>query len=141
MNQPLCPWCGGLTSLNKKLCHGCHERAVGVTDLTPEEVDSLPYGVIKLDTEGTILAFNAAEAERSACLARDVVGRNFFRDIAPCAAVKEYEGRFRELVNSDKPSAEFSFVYPFPQGAARVHIVMARAHESWIFIVSKEAVA
>jgi photoactive yellow protein len=136
-----CPWCGESVDQQRKLCPACYRQAVNVAAVPPEEFDSLPYGIIELDETGKIIAFNKVEEDRSPCLAGDVIGLNFFREVAPCTQVVEYEGRFRELANSDRPSEEFSFIYPFPQGPVRVHIVMVRTQESWILIVSKEMIA
>lgn len=133
-----CPWCSQPTTAFNNLCPDCYQRANSITSLPSTEFDDLPYGIIELDDSGIIHTFNDTEAHNSGRHAEDVIGLNFFRDVAPCAQVKEYEGRFKELVVSDKPSAELNFVYPFPSGAARVHILMLRTHNNWVLIISKE---
>lgn len=47
-------------------------------------LDQLPFGVVGLDEEGRVDRYNTHE-ERNSGLARDqVVGRQFFFDVAPC---------------------------------------------------------
>jgi photoactive yellow protein len=105
-----------------------------------EEFDRLPYGIIELDASGKVLAFNRFEATRSCCRPQDVIGKNFFRDIAPCTNVQEYEGRFRSFLSSDEVEEEFDFTYPFEPDTV-VHIVFVKVLDSCVLIVSKEKVA
>lgn len=72
-----------------------------VDSLTHEELDALPFGAIQLDREGRILRFNEYEANLSNRRAPDTVGRNFFRDVAPCTNVREFHGRFLEGPSAD----------------------------------------
>ena len=136
-----CPWCGSQTVVTKRLCPSCHSRAVGATRLPPEEFDNLPYGLIELDRTGKILAFNSSEAQMSGFSPSDVIGRNFFKDVAPCTQVKEYEGRFKGFLSSDETDVEFNFTYPFLSGAVAVHIVFVKVLNGCILIVSREQAA
>ena len=52
--------------------------------LSEAELDNLEFGVVRMDLDGTVTAYNEAEA-RLACLSKDrVMGRNFFESVAPC---------------------------------------------------------
>ena len=94
--------------------------------LNPQEADALPFGVITLDAEGNVLAYNKAESELSGLQPGRVVGRNFFRDIAPCTSVRELAGLYHDMVASrERQSWEFNFTFRFPRGAQRVHIQLA----------------
>lgn len=59
------------------------------------QLDDLRFGVICLDAQGTILRYNLAEARLARLDRSKVVGRDFFRRIAPCTATPEFEGRCR----------------------------------------------
>ncbi len=75
----------------------------GVLDRLPDEArNRLPFGVVKLDPKGTILAYNMAEAEISGIHPDDVVGRNFFLDVAVCTQRPEFYGRFRDAMDTNK---------------------------------------
>ncbi len=91
--------------------------------LTQEEVDALPFGVIALDPEGTILGYNKAESSLSGLDPQRVVGRNFFAQIAPCTNIREFAGLYREMVQSGTAQSwEFNFTFRFRTGAKQVHI-------------------
>jgi photoactive yellow protein len=75
----------------------------GVLDRLPDEDrNRLPFGVVKLDTQGTILAYNMAEAEISGVKVDEVVGKNFFLDVAVCTQRPEFYGRFRDAMDNDR---------------------------------------
>jgi photoactive yellow protein len=75
----------------------------GVLDRLPDdERNRLPFGVVKLDTQGTILAYNMAEAEISGVRVQDVIGKNFFLDVAVCTQRPEFYGRFRDAIDNER---------------------------------------
>lgn len=91
------------------------------------DVDALPFGVIVVDRKGTVLEYNAYESEMTGFPRERVLGLNFFHDVAPCTAIKEFEGRFEEFLDSRDTSIEpFEFTFALPKGAQRVSIVFVR---------------
>ncbi len=98
-----------------------------VFDLDESEIDSLPYGLIAVDADGTILQYNSYESQLARLSKDRTIGRNFFRDVAPCAAVQEFQGRFERFVTSDRDGTEsFDFIFRFSFGVQQVHITFAR---------------
>ncbi|MEZ6189596.1 MAG: PAS domain-containing sensor histidine kinase [Planctomycetota bacterium] len=74
-------------------------------------VDSLPVGVVLLDSTGKVALFNRFE-ERLARRDRDrVLGLDFFSAVAPCTNVSELAGVFREKLPSNTldETVEFQF--------------------------------
>ena len=69
-----------------------------IENLSESGLDALPFGAIRLDRNGTILAFNRAEADITGRRRESVIGKNFFTEVAPCTNVQEFAGRFREGV-------------------------------------------
>lgn len=138
-----CAWCGsvsGFTSVpnSRGICPQCYERVLGVPLLSSEQLDALPFGVIKLDSKGVVLSYNQAEGALSHRRPLDVVGRNFFTDIAPCTQVREFSGRFHAFLSSVEQSVAFSFSFSFPHGSTDVHIVLLRSDSGSVFVtVSK----
>jgi photoactive yellow protein len=93
--------------------------------LPRERCDGLPFGFITVDPDGVILAFNAFETSYSGLTAPEVVGRSFFHDVAPCTSVKDFEGRFRRMVEADKADiARFRYVFRFRGGERLVQVSM-----------------
>lgn len=97
-----CAWCGrltGWTTIDKShgMCANCFKRLTGVPDLTEEQLNELPYGAIKIDKIGKILCYNKTEEDAVLMRSEKIIGRNFFTEIAPCTAVKDFQGRFEEF--------------------------------------------
>ena len=57
--------------------------ALRVPEMSDAELDALPFGVICLDKTGTVIRYNVAEARLARLDRSQVVGKNFFRTIAP----------------------------------------------------------
>lgn len=140
--KTICAWCGedmpGPTSnapqtppqrVSHGLCEACAStwdfpRVENLYDLSKAEADALPMGRLLLDRDGTILSYNRTEADLAGLEADRVVGRNFFQDVAPCTAVKEFQGRFQRLVASQTMSREsFDFLFKFRHGTTHVELV------------------
>jgi photoactive yellow protein len=67
---------------------------------THAELDALDFGVIKLDSAGRVLAYNAYEQVATGLSRERVLGRPFFSEIGPCmnnALVAERLARQDEL--------------------------------------------
>jgi len=133
----ICAWCaaelkrGNLQSpMSHGICLSCMAAAAGspiedLSHLPPELLDALPFGAIQLTGDGTITAYNRSESALSGLAPESVIGRNFFRDVAPCTAVQEFGGRFESLrAKGENGRAKLRFVFKFAHGARLVEIVM-----------------
>lgn len=93
--------------------------------LAPTEYDKLPFGFITVDPDGNIVRFNAFETAYSGFREEDVVGRNFFQDVAPCTSVRDFEGRFRDMIEgSTEGVTRFRYVFRFAGGERLVQVSM-----------------
>jgi photoactive yellow protein len=99
--------------------------------LTREEVDALPYGLMTFDERGVVHLYNRYESELSRRQPEDVVGKSWFRDVAPCTRVAAFEGRFRAFVaRGDRTEVmRFAFRFHFLHGAQDVEVTFAHAPE------------
>ena len=87
-------------------------------------LDLLPYGIIVVDDVGKVLYYNAREEEIANRRREDVLGKNFFTEVAPCTQVQEFHGRFKETVHRAGLVADFHFHFPFPERAREVEITL-----------------
>jgi two-component system, NtrC family, sensor kinase len=87
-------------------------------------LDLLPYGVIVVDESGTVLYYNAREEQIAGRRRADVVGRNFFSEVAPCSQAREFHGRFQETMSRAGLVADFHFRFPFPGRPREVEITL-----------------
>lgn len=91
------------------------------------ELDAYPHGVITLDRSGTILRYNLAEAQLARRDQASTIGLNFFRDVAPCTAVKDFMGRFQSFAGQTGSGVErFDFTFKFTWGHQLVGITLIR---------------
>jgi photoactive yellow protein len=87
-------------------------------------LDLLPYGIIVVDEDGVILYYNAREEEIANRRREEVLGKNFFSEVAPCAQVREFYGRFKETMERAGLVADFHFHFPFPERPREVEITL-----------------
>ena len=111
--------------------------------LSEVELNALPFGIIRLDKTGKILYYNQAQADLAHRTIATTVGLNFFSDVAPCAAIKSFQGRFSEFVTAPGSRiVPFEFLFRFDWGAKKVSITMVkRAEDDTVFIVVSTAEA
>ena len=88
------------------------------------DFDRLPFGAIKLTREGKVVDYNEAEAVFARRNPTDVIGCNFFRDIAPCTRVQEFYGFFVEQAWRGQLDHTFDFTFRFPHGWRQARIRM-----------------
>jgi len=124
-----CQWCGLPSGVDEDgkpyfICRPCYSRIIGLSAVYRKQLDELPFGVIELDEKGVVTAYNRAEAALAQTQAEKVLGRNFFTEVAPCTAVREFEGRFRRFLHSDAQLEQFDFTFSFREGPVGVEIFM-----------------
>ena len=135
-----CAWCGSTiltdpaaTADRARVSHGVCVDCLGglldvpVTDmhaLDADDVDRLPFGFLELTRMGVVRRYNAAEAQLSGLDPNRVIGRDFFREVAPCTQATEFEDRWRELLRQGGGDADFEFIFKFSSGHRLVRIRM-----------------
>ncbi|GAC1415724.1 MAG: hypothetical protein NVSMB5_05230 [Candidatus Velthaea sp.] len=98
-----------------------------IFELSPDELDRYPVGVITVDRSGRIVRYNRAESAFARRKPHEVIGRNFFAEVAPCTAVREFEGRFDAFARQRDSGAEkFDFTFAFGWGRQDVSITLVR---------------
>lgn len=105
--------------------------------LSANDIDGLPFGAILLDRDGKVLAYNRAEEQLSGRSRTEVVGRNFFTEVAPCTRVKRFFGTFQEGIERKSLNEIFDFTFKFPGNPKEVRIRMVYAEAAkgvWIFV-------
>lgn len=95
--------------------------------LTTQQIDSLAFGAIQLDADGTVLSYSRRESEITHRDPNDVIGKNFFREVAPCTRRPEFYGRFEEGVRAGKLSVVFDYTFDYRMNPTRVRVHMKKA--------------
>ncbi len=55
---------------------------------------TLPFGLLELDASGIVIRYSPASEQRSPLQPQDILGRNFFTELAPCEQIGEVKSRF-----------------------------------------------
>jgi photoactive yellow protein len=94
-------------------------------DLGAEDLDDLPFGIVELDANGVVLVYNHGEEQISGRNRAQVVGRNFFSEVAPCTNVRDFAGKYRALVHRGRSGeASLEFVFDFVSASMLVWVQM-----------------
>lgn len=96
-----------------------------LSHVAPDVLDALPFGAIQLAGDGVIVGYNRGESALSGLAPEAVIGKNFFRDVAPCTAVRDFEGKFQALRAAGKNGhTKLLFVFKFAGGTKLVEIAI-----------------
>jgi photoactive yellow protein len=112
-----------------------------ILTMSEAEIDDFPIGIIQLDRAGTIISYNKAQAQLAQRDAATTIGLNFFRDVAPCTAVKGFQGIFDASLRVPGSRIErFQFEFPFAWGVKEVTIGMVRRARRQAYEVDEDTI-
>jgi photoactive yellow protein len=103
----------------------------------PHRVESLPFGAILLDRNARILKYNGAEGMISGRTTEEVLGKNFFNEVAPCAKGKRFHGEFLKFYRTGEVNVMFDYEFDYKMEQARVRIHLKNnpdGQSCWMFI-------
>jgi photoactive yellow protein len=107
-----------------------------INDVPEDELDALPYGLIVLDREGAILFYNETESQMAGFAREQVLGCNFFEDVAPCTRIRAFQGRFEQFVRGELGRVTFfDFAFHFAHGTQNVVIGLSHGRKRGQFNV------
>ncbi len=105
--------------------------------LSASDIDKLAFGTIQLDAKGHILQFNAMEGRITGRDPKQMIGRNFFTDVAPCTDTPIFKGEFDKGVRSGNLNIMFEYTFDYKMAPTRVKVHMKKALAGdgyWVFI-------
>jgi hypothetical protein len=86
------------------------------------------FGLLELDPQGTVV-FSKLEGDEELSGAADIVGHNFFSEVATFLNVAEFRQRFETFDSKPEPSSSFMFNCDYEDGAVPVRVLLARLRE------------
>lgn len=108
-----------------------------LANMDSAEIDSLSFGAVELDVNGKILKYNAAEGDITGRDPKAVIGKNFFKDVAPCTDSPEFYGKFEDGVKAGALNTlfEYRFTHEMTPTKVKVHMKKALTGDTfWIFV-------
>jgi photoactive yellow protein len=110
------------------------DLAQAMEDLTLEQIDALPFGVIRVDRDGRVVLLSRTEAELSGFGKRPAIGKIFFSDIAPCMGVDEFQGRIQRARERGHLDLEFGWVGDFSDRDRQLRVRVQSASDGGIWV-------
>jgi photoactive yellow protein len=104
--------------------------------MSPEQIDDLPFGVIRVDADGRVVLLSRTEADLSGFGKRPAIGKIFFSDIAPCMGVDEFQGRIQRARAHGHLDLAFGWVGDFSDRHRQLKVRVQSASDGgiWVFI-------
>lgn len=105
--------------------------------MSGKQLNDLAFGAIQLDAGGKIVTYNAAEADITGRDAASVIGKNFFREVAPCTNTPKFKGMFDAGVKAGNLNTMFEYVFDYNMQPTKVKIHMKKAISGdtfWVFV-------
>ncbi len=105
--------------------------------MSEAEIDRLPFGVIQVDSSGRILLYSATEGAITGRDPEEMIGKDFFTEIAPCGQTDAFYGRFHRGVARGELNEVLDYTFNYQMRPTRVRIHMKRAMTDdtyWIFV-------
>ncbi len=103
--------------------------------LSRYQLDNLPFGVILIDREGTIMFYSQTESKKSG-YGEIPIGQNLFA-ISPCMASNDFQGRIKDALDEAPVDLEFGWSGDFddPTRDLRLRVLSSSDNNGiWIFI-------
>ena len=109
--------------------------ARAVEALDRDQIDRLPFGVIKLDAGGAVTLFSRTEATQSGYRDRPALGLDFFLEVAPCMGRPEFRGRIEQARQSGEVDIEIGWIGDFDDRNREMQVRVQSAADGglWIF--------
>lgn len=108
-----------------------------MSKMAASEIDGLAFGAVQLDANGRILQYNAAEGAITGRDPKQVIGKSFFTEVAPCTNTSAFKGAFDEGVKAGNLNTmiEYTFDYNMKPTKVKVHMKKALVGDSyWVFV-------
>ena len=119
------------------LSFGSENIENSLAKMSKQQLDDVAFGAIQLDAQGKILQYNAAEGAITGRDPGKVIGKSFFREVAPCTNRPEFKGRFDQGVKAGNLNVmfEYTFDYEMKPTKVKVHMKKALTGDSyWVFV-------
>jgi photoactive yellow protein len=101
--------------------------------LDDQALNELTFGVVEMDMSMTVLRYNAAESRASGLPPERVLGRQFFKQVAPCSNNALVAGRF----GHDGLDATFPYTFALRMKPVPVTLRLLECHAAqrcWLLV-------
>lgn len=87
---------------------GTADIATRLSACSDRDLDDLAFGVVEMNHECIVLRYNAIESRYAGLSPERVVGRHFFREVAPCSDNRHVSHRYSQAILDETIAYTFS---------------------------------
>jgi photoactive yellow protein len=106
-----------------------------IEQLSARELDTLPFGVVRLDAEGLVTFYSRTEAEQSGYGDRRAIGRHFFTQLAPCLSTPERLRRIDDARRAGTLDITFEQIGDFDDAERELHVRVLSAPSGGVWVL------
>lgn len=119
-----------------ELAFDAPDLATRLAQLSPAQIDQLPFGVVRLSADGKVQLFSKREAELSGFDGRRALGLAFFTQVAPCMDTPAFRGRLHAEAQQGSVDFELGHTGDFadPSRFIRVRVRSALDGGFWLLL-------
>jgi len=116
---------------------GSRDLDLQLPNMSQENLDNLSFGAVELDRNGKILRYNKSEGDITGRDPKATLGKNFFKEVAPCTNSPEFYGKFEEGVKRGSLNTLFEYTFDHQMRPTKVKVQMKKDPQKetyWIFV-------
>ena len=103
----------------------------------PQRAEYLPFGAVMLDRNGKIVKYNRAEGLIANRTPDEMLGKDFFNEVAPCAKGKRFHGEFLSFHRTGQVNVmfDYKFAYKGANVGVKIHLKsQPDGQHCWMFV-------
>lgn len=103
----------------------------------PQRAEYLPFGAVMLDRNGKIVKYNRAEGLIANRTPDEMLGKDFFNEVAPCAKGKRFHGEFLTFHRTGQVNVmfDYKFAYKGANVGVKIHLkAQPDGQHCWMFV-------
>jgi photoactive yellow protein len=128
---------GGTSAPPPQHAFAPQELLTNLPNMKQSQLDMLDFGCIRVSDEGKILSYNRWQSEFAQVNQDEALGKNFFRELAPCTNNRLVFGRFKQGVadGSLDVVVSYAFTYRMRPTLVKVHLYREpKTRSNWVLV-------
>ena len=105
--------------------------------LNTNALNEFDFGVVRMDPKGTVISYNKYEADLATLSQEEVIGKNFFTQIAPCTNNFLVAAKYLEAPEKRDKIISYIFTYRIKPTQVKLRLLVEPEMENQYLLVKK----